>query len=78
MTMKEACQYKIDTARKRNRDHMRKVLIEVGPDAVIDGFTDKEWNRMEVRQKTSFAKGKSAAYTSVWRHNNLTRITKDT
>jgi len=33
---------------------------------VCGGLTDNEWNAVVTRQKTSFAKGKSFAYTARW------------
>jgi len=34
---------------------------------VCGGLTDNEWNAVVTRQKTSFAKGKSFAYTARWK-----------
>ena len=60
--MKEACQTMIDTRRNRARGHRLKHSHEV-----CSGLTNDEWNAVVTRQKTSFAKGKSFAYTARWK-----------
>jgi hypothetical protein len=60
--MKEACQAMIDARRNRARGHRLKHSHE----KLCSGLTDNEWNAVVTRQKTSFAKGKSFAYTARW------------
>jgi len=60
--MKEACQAMIDMRRNRARGHRLKHSHE----KLCSGLTDNEWNAVVTRQKTSFAKGKSFAYTARW------------
>lgn len=62
MTMKEACQTMIDARRNRARGHRLKHSHE----KLCSGLTDKEWNAVVTKQKSSFAKGKSFAYTARW------------
>jgi hypothetical protein len=61
-SMKEACQAMMDMRRNRARGHRLKHSHEV-----CGGLTDNEWNAVVTRQKTSFAKGKSFAYTARWK-----------
>ena len=61
-SMKEACKAMIDARRNRAREHRLKHSHEV-----CGGLTDNEWNAVVTRQKTSFAKGKSFAYTARWK-----------
>ena len=61
-SMKEACQTMIDMRRNRARGHRLKHSHEV-----CSGLTDSEWNAVVTKQKSSFAKGKSFAYTARWK-----------
>ena len=61
-SMKEACQAMMDMRRNRARGHRLKHSHEV-----CGGLTDNEWNAVVTRQKTSFSKGKSFAYTARWK-----------
>ena len=67
MTMKEACEYKVQSRRKKAIEHREKVT----KGDYCSGLTEKEYNKVKVKQKASFAKGKSAAFNSVWRHYNI-------
>jgi hypothetical protein len=59
--MKEACQAMMDTRKNRARGHRLKHSHQV-----CGGLTDDEWNKVVTRQKSSFRKGKSFAYTARW------------
>ena len=78
MTMKEACEYQVNTRKERAQLHRAKVIEELGDDGIITGFTLAEKRRVKIIGKTSYSKGKKAAYNSIWRHNDLPRITKHT
>ena len=78
MTMKEACAYKVQNRKARAAAHQRKVLKEIGPDAIIEGFTDKEYRRISIRGKGAGSKGRKASYSSIWKHYDLPRITATT
>lgn len=60
--MKELCAYAKQTQKNRGREHRRAHSHEK-----CSGLTDKEYNAMVTRQKSTFAKGKSYAYTARWR-----------
>jgi len=60
--MKELCLYVKQARKDRARGHRLKHSHEV-----CSGLTDNEWNAVVTRQKTSFAKGKSFAYTARWK-----------
>ena len=59
--MKELCLYAKQARKNRARGHRLKHSHEV-----CGGLTDKEWNAVVIKQKSSFAKGKSFAYTARW------------
>ena len=59
--MKELCLYAKQARKDRARGHRLKHSHEV-----CSGLTDNECNAVVTRQKTSFAKGKSFAYTARW------------
>jgi len=77
MTMKEACQYMRATRKTRNHEHRIEVRRKHGSAGFIQSFTDKERSQIKVTGKTTFSKGKSAAYNSIWRHHDLPKITKE-
>ena len=56
--MKEACNYVKQEQQKRGREHRRAHSHEK-----CSGLTDIEYNAVVTRQKSTFAKGKSYAYT---------------
>ena len=60
--MKEACRYVKQTQQNRGREHRRAHSHEK-----CSGLTDIEYNSVVTRQKSTFAKGKSYAYTARWR-----------
>ena len=62
MTMKEACHYVKQTQINNGREHRRAHSHEK-----CSGLTDKEYNAVITSQKSTFAKGKSYAYTARWR-----------
>ena len=60
--MKEACLYVKQAQKNRGREHRRAHSHEK-----CSGLTDIEYNAVVTRQKSTFAKGKSYAYTARWR-----------
>jgi hypothetical protein len=60
--MKELCLYVKQARKNRARGHRLKHSHE----KLCSGLTDKEWNAVVTKQKSSFAKGKSFAYTARW------------
>lgn len=60
--MKELCDYAKQAQRNRGREHRRAHSHEK-----CSGLTDIEYNAVVTRQKSTFAKGKSYAYTARWR-----------
>jgi hypothetical protein len=60
--MKELCAYAKQQQQKRGREHRRAHSHEK-----CSGLTDIEYNAVVTRQKSTFAKGKSYAYTARWR-----------
>ena len=56
--------------KKRGQQHLKDVLGRSREER-IQPFTDKQWDKIRTRQKSSFAKGKSAAYNSVWNHHQV-------
>jgi|TARA_R110000744_G_scaffold290763_1_gene401486 hypothetical protein len=64
-------QARLEQAKKqRGQEHRLNVLGRSREDR-IESFTDKQWNAVKTKQKSSFAKGKSAAYSSIWSHNSV-------
>lgn len=70
MTMKEACEYLVKSRTEKSAIHR----AEVTKGDYCGKFTDKEFKMIKVKQKSSYAKGKSAAFNSVWRHHDLPKI----
>ena len=60
--MKELCDYAKQAQKNRGREHRRAHSHEK-----CSGLTDIEYNAVVTRQKSTFAKGKSYAYTARWR-----------
>ena len=58
--------------RKERVEKHREVQFAIhGSGMFITEFTAKELRKVKVDQKTTFAKGKSAAYNGIWRHNSV-------
>ncbi len=67
MNVQELKQYMENQKKLRGQQHLKNVL-ERSRGELIQPFTDKQWNKIKTRQKSSFSKGKTAAYNSVWNH----------
>lgn len=67
MTMKQACEYVKNSRLERAMKHR----AEVTKGDLCGSFTDREYKKISISQKSNFAKGKKASYNSVWRHNDL-------
>lgn len=70
MNVQEVKQYLENEKKKRGQQHLQNVLGR-SREENIQPFTDKQWGKIKTRQKSSFAKGKSAAYSSIWNHNQV-------
>lgn len=70
MNMQEVKQYLENEKKKRGQQHLQDVLGRSRGEH-IQPFTDKQWNKIRTRQKSFFAKGKSAAFNSIWKHNQV-------
>ncbi len=67
MSMKEACAY----LKQSRKDRAKKHRETVTQGDYCEKFTDKQYKLVKVKQKSTFTKGKTAAFTSHWRHNNI-------
>jgi hypothetical protein len=73
MTMKEACRYKVETIADRCKLHRESSAIH-GP---CKGLTDAEYYKVPTRQRSTFRKGKTHAFTRLWvYHNNRINLNK--
>lgn len=63
MTMKELCEYSINKKKLRAAEHRRKH----SHDGLCGGLTQSEYNKMTVRQKTSFSKARKFTHNQMWR-----------
>jgi hypothetical protein len=70
MNIREVKQHLENEKKKRGQQHLQNVLGRSRGE-LIQPFTDKQWDKIRTRQKSSFSKGKTAAYTSVWNHNQV-------
>ncbi len=66
MTKDEMCEYLVNSRRERGAIHR----LEVTCGDIITGFTDKEYRKIEVRQKSTFSKGKKHTNNRYWDYNN--------
>lgn len=66
VNMKELCLY-VEKARKnRAAEHRRKHSHE----KLCGGLTDSEYNKMVIRQKSSFPKAKKFTHSKMWRNTH--------
>jgi hypothetical protein len=61
--MKELCNYSLQQKKLRAAEHRRKHAH----DGVCSGLTQSEYNRMTVRQKSTFSKSRKFTHNRMWR-----------
>lgn len=72
MTMKELCEYSINRKKLRAAEHRRKH----SHDGLCSGLTQSEYNRMTVRQKSTFSKARKFTHNRMWRETHKKFDTK--
>ena len=72
MTMKELCEYSKQQKELRAAEHRRKHAH----DGLCSGLTQSEYNRMTVRQKSSFSKARKFTHNRMWRDTHKKFDTK--
>jgi hypothetical protein len=65
MTMKELCEYSSQQKKLRARGHR----LKHAHDGMCSGLTQSEYNRMTVRQKSTFSKARKFTHNRMWRDN---------
>jgi hypothetical protein len=65
MTMKELCEYSLQQKKLRARGHR----LKHAHDGMCSGLTQSEYNRMTVRQKSTFSKARKFTHNRMWRDN---------
>jgi len=63
MTMKELCNYSIQQKKLRASEHRRRH----SHDGLCSGLTNVEYNRVRVRQKSTFPKARKFTHNRMWR-----------
>jgi len=66
MTMKELCNYSLQQKKLRVAEHRRKHAH----DGMCSGLTQSEYNRMTVRQKSTFSKARKFTHNRMWRETH--------
>ena len=61
--MKELCNYSLQQKKLRAAEHRRKH----SHDGLCSGLTQSEYNRMTVRQKSTFSKARKFTHNRMWR-----------
>jgi len=61
--MKELCNYSLQQKKLRAAEHRRKHAH----DGMCSGLTQSEYNRMTVRQKSTFSKSRKFTHNRMWR-----------
>ena len=64
--MKELCNYSIQQKKLRAAEHRRKHNHE----GKCGGLTDKEYNRVQTSQKSTFAKARKFTHNRLWNYTN--------
>ena len=72
MTMKELCNYSLQQKKLRAAEHRRKHAH----DGMCSGLTQSEYNRMTVRQKSTFSKARKFTHNRMWRDTHKKFDTK--
>jgi hypothetical protein len=65
--MKELCNYSLQQKKLRAAEHRRKH----SHDGQCSGLTDKEYNRIQTRQKSTFSKARKFTHNRMWKYYNL-------
>ena len=63
--MKELCNYSIKQKKLRAAEHRRKYEHY----GTCSGLTDKEYNRIQTSQKSTFSKARKFTHNRMWRDN---------
>lgn len=71
-SMKEMCLYVEQARKQRAAEHRRKHQH----DGLCSGLTQSEYNKMTVRQKTSFSKARKFTHSGMWRETHKKFDTK--
>jgi len=66
LTMKQACLYVEQARKNRAAEHRRKH----SHDGRCSGLTDAEYNRVRVRQKSTFSKVRKFTHNRMWKHQS--------
>jgi hypothetical protein len=66
MNMKEACQAMIDARKNRARGHR----LKHAHDGLCGGLTQSEYNKMIVRQKSTFSKARKFTHNKMWQETH--------
>ncbi len=64
--MKELCAYSLQLKKLRAAEHRRKHNHE----GLCSGLTDKEYNRVQTSQKSTFAKARKFTHNRLWNYTN--------
>lgn len=64
--MKELCNYSLQQKKLRAAEHRRKHAH----DGLCSGLTQSEYNRMTVRQKSTFSKARKFTHNRMWRETH--------
>ena len=64
--MKELCNYSTQQKKLRAAEHRRKHNHE----GKCSGLTDKEYNRVQTSQKSTFAKARKFTHNRLWNYTN--------
>lgn len=72
MTMKELCEYSLQQKKLRARGHR----LKHAHDGLCGGLTQSEYNKMTVRQKTTFSKARKFTHNKMWRETHKKFDTK--
>jgi len=70
--MKELCNYSLQQKKLRAAEHRRKHAH----DGMCSGLTQSEYNRMTVRQKSTFSKSRKFTHNRMWRETHKKFDTK--
>ena len=72
MTMKELCEYSLQQKKLRARGHRLKHAHE----GLCGGLTQSEYNKMTVRQKSTFSKARKFTHNKMWQETHKKFDTK--
>ena len=62
--MKELCNYPLQQKKLRAAEHRRKHAHS----GMCSGLTQSEYNKMTVRQKTTFSQGRKFTHNRMWKY----------